>query len=210
MTWARLDDRMGDHPKIVGLSDKAFRAHILGICYSAGHLTDGHISETAAKRLRIRRQTIAKLVEAGLWKQNGNGWVIHDFLDYNPSREHVMVERDKVKQRVTRWRDRNAVSNPVTDAGSNAVSNAAPSRPVSSTSTEALDRGIDSPGKRLLPRPLQRILLDEIRDGLTASQAELVAKAWQENDVELRQSLGAVEQASNPVAYLVKVAKGLA
>ena len=41
MTWLRIDDAMVDHPKIIGLSDGAFRLHITALCYCARHLTDG-------------------------------------------------------------------------------------------------------------------------------------------------------------------------
>jgi hypothetical protein len=47
MTWVRLDDQFPDHPKVVNLSDRAFRLHVWGICYSARFLTDGLIQRDA-------------------------------------------------------------------------------------------------------------------------------------------------------------------
>ena len=135
------------------------------------------------------------------------GYQIHDYAEYQPSREKVVAERKKTAERVNRWRERNGVTNGV----GNGVGTPAPVPvPLSSTPTVVVDRGISTPGERILPKALQRILLDEIRDGLTANQAEAVARAWRENDVELRQSMAQVEAASNPVAYLVKTAGRIA
>ena len=41
--FARLSLDYADHPKIVGLSDAAFRAHVELILYSRKYLTDGVI-----------------------------------------------------------------------------------------------------------------------------------------------------------------------
>lgn len=88
MTWVKLDDKMADHPKIVGLSDRAFRAHISALCYANRHLTDGVIPSTF---LRVR--VAEELVTAGVWARFGDAYRIHDFLDYQPSKAHI----DEVK-----------------------------------------------------------------------------------------------------------------
>ena len=49
--FARLSLDYADHPKIVGLSDAAFRAHVELILYSRKYLTDGVIGKQIAKRL---------------------------------------------------------------------------------------------------------------------------------------------------------------
>lgn len=96
--WLKLDDNFGDHPKIVGLSDRAFRAHLLGMLYAARHLTDGHVPPTAAPTPRTARE----LEDAGLWERNGSGWVVHDWQDWNPASKSI---RDK--QAADRDRKRN-------------------------------------------------------------------------------------------------------
>ena len=103
MAWAKLDDEFVEHPRISPLSDKAFRLHVAGICHAARKLTDGHISPTDARILlaltKTRRRHIDELLDAGVWTENGNGWVIRDYLDYNPSSETV-------KERRRKWADR--------------------------------------------------------------------------------------------------------
>lgn len=97
MTWVRIEDGFPDHPKVVGLTDRAFRAHIVGLCYAGQHLTDGKIPEAVARGLGKRQ--VSELVAADLWEQNGVGYIIHGYLDYNPSREYVEDERRKARER---------------------------------------------------------------------------------------------------------------
>ena len=83
MTWVRLDDRFPEHPKIVGLSDRAFRAHVTGLAYCARFLTDGYVPRGALPPPRV----LAELADAGLWTAQGHGCSIHDYLDWNLSKE---------------------------------------------------------------------------------------------------------------------------
>jgi hypothetical protein len=41
MSWVRLDDSFPEHPKVIALTDAAFRAHVRGLCYAGRFLTDG-------------------------------------------------------------------------------------------------------------------------------------------------------------------------
>ena len=98
MAWAKLDDQFVEHPRIIGLSDKAFRLHVAAICHANRKLTDGHITVTDGRVLRALTRTTARhateLVDAGVWNTNGDGWAIRDWLDYNPPAE-VVKERRK-------------------------------------------------------------------------------------------------------------------
>ena len=98
MTWLRIDDCLTDHPKIIGLSDGAFRLHISGLCYAARYLTDGFIPATYPKAIS-RQRFVPVLVAAGLWSKAKGGWKINDFLEYNPSKERVESERLMRKER---------------------------------------------------------------------------------------------------------------
>lgn len=102
MPWAYLDDSYASHPKIVGLSDAAFRLHTAGILYCARHLTDGLIGCEVAPTLvpRYRRQALAELVDRCLWHSHLDAGVyeLHDFLDWNRSRERVLAERERKRK----------------------------------------------------------------------------------------------------------------
>ena len=103
MTWVRLDDQFADHPKVTGLSCEAFRLHITAMCWTSAQLTDGVVPFQAMRRLGWfcdDPQTAAsELVESGAWDLHPDGYTIHDYLDYNPSREQVQKEREIAKRR---------------------------------------------------------------------------------------------------------------
>lgn len=109
MTWVKIDDSFPNHPKIVGLSDKAFRIHISGLCYCGTYLTDGFIPMTIARTLCDNDfNYIAELCEAGLWKEamSENGFRIHDYLAHQTSKTQVEEKRQTVRERQKRYRER--------------------------------------------------------------------------------------------------------
>ena len=146
MTWARFDDGFPGHRKIRRLTDGAYRLHTTAICFCAHDLTDGFVTrEDIAEMESIRQpeKRIAELVKADCWAVAVGGWMIHDYLDYNPSRAQVMAEREAARDRKEVWKaKRRAERNAVPNAVPNGVGNAAPypypsrSRPVVSTSVE--------------------------------------------------------------------------
>lgn len=91
MTWVRLDDAFPEHPKVLALGDDyeaGVALHVRGLCYCARNLTDGHVP---ARMFREDAATIARLVEVGMWHEAEGGFVIHDYLDYNPSRAEALA-----------------------------------------------------------------------------------------------------------------------
>jgi len=104
VTWVKLDDRFDEHPKVVGLSEPAFRAFVSGLCYCARNLTDGHITDAALRRI-TRRPVVNELLEVGLWEQNGNGVHIHDYLDFQPSSERILSRRRADSERKRSGKD---------------------------------------------------------------------------------------------------------
>ncbi|MFJ3289946.1 hypothetical protein ACIPMW_32260 [Streptomyces sp. NPDC086669] len=127
MPWVKLDDRFPSHRKIALLSDRAFRLHVSAICWCAENLTDGRIGDrelALITRVRGVKATAKQLEDAGLWDRTDDGWLIHDYLDYNPSREQVLLERKKNAERQERFRRRkNGKPTPPTDGDRNGSSN---------------------------------------------------------------------------------------
>ena len=97
MSWVKIDDAMPDHLKVVPLSDAAFRAYVTSICYAARSLSDGFIPFKKAKEFAGRARVIQELVP-GLWETAEGGFRVHDYLQYNPSREAVTKLREHIKQ----------------------------------------------------------------------------------------------------------------
>jgi hypothetical protein len=131
MGWLRLDDAFGDHPKVIGLSDRAFRAHVMGLLYCARHLTDGIVPRAAAPKAAAVRE----LERAGLWTATrGGGWLIHDFLDYNPSKAETLDKRSAksmagAKGAASRWHRRGNAPDPTPTPTSNTLAPAKRTRP---------------------------------------------------------------------------------
>lgn len=120
MPWVRIDENAMEHPKIAGLPDGAFRLWVVGLSYCQKYLTDGFISEVSVKGLRgYSPKRKAELVSANLWRDSETGIVVHDFLDWNESREHVQMARRMARERLKKHREKR-VSNAVTHADRNA------------------------------------------------------------------------------------------
>ncbi len=104
MPYVLIDDGMLEHPKITALTDKDFRAHFRAMCWSARRGTDGHIPPHQLPDLRITKAQVTRFVDQGVWDLNGNGWVIHDWTDFNPptdpdARKRWMAARRKRRER---------------------------------------------------------------------------------------------------------------
>lgn len=97
LTFVKLLDEFPGHPKIVGLSDAAFRAYIEALCYCSRYLTDGAIPEPAARRFASAR-SISELVSVGLLDRHSGSVHIHDYLEHQTSREHVEIVKAKRAQ----------------------------------------------------------------------------------------------------------------
>ncbi len=99
MAW--IDERIWCHPKIVELSDKAFRAYIHGIAYASGMATKGHLSGNQQKLIGAGTRERQELVEAGLWELNGRGAsvIVHDWEEHNGKRdERRRKDRERKRQ----------------------------------------------------------------------------------------------------------------
>ena len=110
MPWVKIDDDLPDNPKVDRLSDGAFRLYIYSLCHAQKHMTDGKIIASRAPRLMhgFRRKYLTELLEAGLWEScNGSGdYLIHDFVEFNRTRDYWEKRRVAEAQRLADWRAR--------------------------------------------------------------------------------------------------------
>ncbi|MFE1903843.1 hypothetical protein ACFW96_09245 [Streptomyces gardneri] len=127
MPWVRLDDRFPSHRKVALLSDRAFRLYTSALCWSSENLTEGRILPQElplVARIRGHKAAAAELETAGLWDQAEVGWVIHDYLVYNPDRARVQADRQANAARQQAFRDRKkAERDAARGEGSNAPGN---------------------------------------------------------------------------------------
>lgn len=113
MGWVRLDDNFADHPKVIGLSDYAFRLYIIALCYSNRQLTDGFIPYSMCNAwISIpENKPTDELEEVGLWERVSNGFQIRSYTEYQPTRDKVNEKRDAAKERLRKFRERQENTN---------------------------------------------------------------------------------------------------
>lgn len=134
MAWSRLDDNYFTHRKTAPLSKDAKLLDLAGIAYSARELRDGYLSRRDVRVVAAQvdvddlDKTLRELERAGRWRRATDGHEIHDYLDYNPSRDQVLRERENTARRQQEWRNahRNGVTNEFSASVSNGVTNGRP------------------------------------------------------------------------------------
>lgn len=87
-TFIKLHDGYADHDRVIDLTDAAFRMHVSAMCFCGSNQTDGRIKARVLLRY-AGRKAIDELVAAGLLVETADGYEVHDYLDYNRSREEI-------------------------------------------------------------------------------------------------------------------------
>lgn len=150
MPFVFFDDQFPISRKVAGLSDAAFRLHVSAFFWCARNLTDGHVPaedlDDVCARVRTPERFVAELVKRGLWHEAGHGcesedcpdiagdgWVIHDYFERQPTKQEVLEKRkaNAERQRRHRERQRDTESRSENNAVSNAKRNALLTRPKS-------------------------------------------------------------------------------
>lgn len=89
MAWAKVDDQLHGHHKIkrVWKCRPALGLHLMAMSYSACYDLDGLVPEEFVEEKlpskRERDTALSALVDAGLWEVGPDGWIIHDWAEYN-------------------------------------------------------------------------------------------------------------------------------
>lgn len=157
MPWVKLDDQFFAHPKIVDLPKDAKLLYLAGLTHAAAQLTDGRLSTGAvrivAAMVDVDRTEAGVLVNAGLWDADDDGYVIHDFLQYNRSADQVKADRARAAERQDRYRDRHNERDADDD---NAVSNAASNGVTDEETTAFVTPSLTAANSRTQPHTVTR------------------------------------------------------
>lgn len=105
MPWFKVDDKFHSHPKVMALPPGAVGIWTLAGTWCADYLTDGHINLGQIKRLGGTQRDAARLVEAGLWLAEEDGYRFRDWHDYQPTKEAVDAEREASRERQRKRRE---------------------------------------------------------------------------------------------------------
>lgn len=110
LPWVRLDTAMPDNPKILHLLEShkegmaAAFVWICSIAYSGKHGTDGFISRSALSRCNGKAIHARLLVEHQFWKDEGVGWTIHDYNEFQESTAETQARSERARNAaLKRW-----------------------------------------------------------------------------------------------------------
>ena len=95
MSWFRLDDQGAFHSKVLLAGNESYGAWCRAGQWSSAQRTDGVVPEQVARQIAPSR-VWQKLIAAGLIEPraaSADPYVMHDFLEYNPSRSEVDERR---------------------------------------------------------------------------------------------------------------------
>jgi hypothetical protein len=117
MTWFRIDDNFGNHPKLEPLEASA-TTHAFAIAAwtlmgadCALRRTDGAFTETRLRKClpwpgdQVSAAANA-LVSVGLWDRTDTGFIFHDWEEYNPTKAELTEETKARTERQKRWRQK--------------------------------------------------------------------------------------------------------
>lgn len=112
MAWIRLSDDYNDHPKFLKISDGAFRLWHQAMGFCRKFKTDGLIPMDIVRTLAaFRANRMQELMtpwkdgENALWLAvEGFGVKVHDYLDWNLSKDEESKETDGAAKRMRRLR----------------------------------------------------------------------------------------------------------
>jgi hypothetical protein len=116
MPWVRYDDQYPIHRKVAGLSDAAFRLNTAAIFWCSRNGTDGFLPEEdldqVCAQVRDPARFAIECVKRGTWHdaaysctsddcpgpREGPGWVIHDYLYYQPTKDEADSAKKKQQE----------------------------------------------------------------------------------------------------------------
>lgn len=116
MPFGRLHEEAAGEDKLLILSDAAWRMWGMGLIYCQKNLTDGFIDERALTLWGIKakdpRRVATELCQeqvkgrAPLWARVEGGFEVHDYLQWNDSKEDILKARADGKERIRKFRER--------------------------------------------------------------------------------------------------------
>jgi len=182
MSWAKIDDLLPHHDKLIRAGAQApavFGLYVASICYAQRQRTDGRIPRMALATLlpgapRPSRRLIRRLVTLRLWDLADDGWSIHDYLDHNLAKNERSAAQAANAARQARYRANLRMAGQMveSDAVSNASCNASVtgptpllssplhSSPLRSAVSNALREGFSTPDER--PEPERPVRIGEL------------------------------------------------
>lgn len=120
MSWVKIDDGFSGHRKFRRAEPDGVALFVAGLCYCARHATDGRIGKDELIEVypwgNLRAEKVAqRLVDTGLWEDHGDFWMVHDYAEYNETKEEIREKKAQAAARQRKRRDKlRGLTEPVT------------------------------------------------------------------------------------------------
>lgn len=112
MSWVKIDDSFATHRKMRDAGMEATCLWVSGLAFCSRYRTNGFVTRGDLSAMwpwadvDHLLQLAAKLVSAGLWDDSGDAWTVHDYLQYQLSREESDSRRAAALKRMQGYRKR--------------------------------------------------------------------------------------------------------
>jgi hypothetical protein len=116
MTWFKVDDSFWGHPKRMACTSASLGLWVTAGSWAGHQLTDGTVPAHVLATLGGKPRDAQVLCAARLWHPASHtcpkcptitdGWVFHDWQDWQPLRAKVHERRDNEAKRKQEWRDK--------------------------------------------------------------------------------------------------------
>ncbi len=101
MAWVRIEDTVTDHRKHLKAGPAACWLWVCGLAYCQRQLSDGMIPTEALPQLGAGFRIswlVKRLVSAGLFDKVPGGFMVHDYHDYNETREEALTRKRELSE----------------------------------------------------------------------------------------------------------------
>lgn len=194
--FIRLDLDYADHPKIIGLSDAAFRAHITMMLYSRKYETDGILKKPIANRLGSQWDTdvLTELQEndsesPSLILRADGDYELHGFADMQETRAEIRARTERNRQNGARGGrpKKRKETQPVTDSVSGSGSDSGTQKKAEIETEIEIDIEVpkgtsSSEVEPVSVRPEVEALLDLLDEGLRKNGTKIPGRTKQNLD----------------------------
>ena len=129
MGWLKVDDKLPRNPKIIAGGIEPAWYYICALTHCAEQMTDGFIADAAvpviAPHIEDPRSVAEACCQLDLFRRVEGGYMVPDYLDFNPSRASVLARREAEASRQASRRESQRDTAQTSD-----VTPSVPSRPV--------------------------------------------------------------------------------
>ncbi len=104
MAWFSVEDNLCLHPKVMAAGNAAMGLWVRAGSWSMQNMTEGHIPAEVAHMLGTPKDAV-RLVKAGLWTVEPEGYRFHQWAARQRSRSKVESDRAASRERQRRLRE---------------------------------------------------------------------------------------------------------